>query len=559
MPSFVITEEEDFTALNQPEITATWDYENTITIAVISAVEEYSISDPSTATGQAVVSALAVITYVAEVSTVTSTSTIITVDSGQEIVDSGVVTSVVVITAPELASYVDAQTATSSASTSTSEIVNSGESATVTGVSVLVALDRAQTQDSQVVQSGEVGSGLEATTFSDISPSQGTGVTITVQDLAAFVDQATTSTIALLIAQEGFNTGTFFTDTSACTSLAVPSALDGKAFTDANTVQATAAFATGESYIVSDIVTVTAFQAVSAVDFHTYAPEASTVLSIAVPSTAASATDYLDASAATAITILTAIENLPVVDAGTVTAHAAPSSTDTYASGFAFFDSFVRNPVSSGWGTPSNGGNPWVVINGTAADFSTTGTNGRIFLSNTAGHEIAIAVSAPGGGQSQYNVGQFTQWQWNATNTGTLPVQVGSHLYWVDEANRFYYRILVGQKPTTGSLQLSLDKVIASGTSNGLGGFNVITSSSSLNTYYNLRTEASGLNTSAPTLNARLWLASASEPTTWGFTYTDTSGAYPALNANYGFRANVFAGDTNNPTLKFSQYYGYYL
>lgn len=533
-----------------------------ISVAVISASEGGHPIDADTITAVAVPTAVETIGFLAEVSTVTAVAAPTAVEAARNNIDSNTTTSAAVISAAEVMAFVDANTVTSFAGEPTSDLQATIDSAVVTSVSARTTGEILVMLDSASVVSFAVVTAAEGTTQGEVATVTSAAV-ISSSDNVAYADTNPEVSTAVIVAQEQYNTGNIYTDLTTVTAVAVPTAVDGKQFTDSASASGVAApSAAVDIHTTTDTGTVTEFQAISAVDTREYINEATTATGAAAVATA-DTLQAVDAATLTSVASMVTNEGVPHLDSATVTAAAAPSSTETF-SGNAIIETFVKSPVSSGWGTASVRGGTWQIINGVTTSFSDDGTNGKIAFASFAATEIVIPVPSPPAGQSGNNldVGQLMQWQWNANNAGTSnPITIGGAMVWADTTNRYYYRVIVSQ-PVGGthSLRLSLDKITAAGGVQNqiVAPFTVITTGA-INTYYNLRVEGSGLASGTPTINAKLWLASGTEPTNPQLTYTDTTGVLPPQNANYGPRANDLSGDTASITLKFSSYTAYYL
>lgn len=170
-------------------------------------------------------------------------------------------------------------------------------------------------------------------------------------------------------------------------------------------------------------------------------------------------------------------------------------------------DTFIRTAVGAGsWGTATNG-DPWTITSGTAADFSTNGTQG--VMANTGGRSHTRIGSTSDTNQivtcdvTPSNVSN-DEFGINARQSGTVGTGIS------------FYRLTYN--PSIGGLVLF--KAVT-GTATQLG--STITKSVSNLTKYTFKLSCIGT-----TIQGKMWLSSGSEPGSWDITVTDsavTSGA----------------------------------
>ena len=203
-------------------------------------------------------------------------------------------------------------------------------------------------------------------------------------------------------------------------------------------------------------------------------------------------------------------------------------------------DTFTRT-VASGWGTADLGGayaaaagGGTTSVNGSAGTFyiaSTTGAGGGLYLPSVlaldtdARVDVSTSLAPVGGtfGQSSYITLRHT-----ATNTE--------------------YRLRMRFVPG-GAIKLAFTKTVGSTTEVQIG--NEITVAGLpyvAGQAYSLRFDVTGTNPT--TLQARVWVAGTTEPSTWNLTATDSE---PALQAagSPGVRVFLGANSTNQPTWQF--------
>lgn len=165
-------------------------------------------------------------------------------------------------------------------------------------------------------------------------------------------------------------------------------------------------------------------------------------------------------------------------------------------------DTFTRT-TSNGWGTASSG-QAWTVV-GTASDYSTTGTLGRITTTTVANLYLAHLDTGATDHQVQ--------------GSATIPVvPTGAAItVWVaarlsDSSNYYTATLTIG---TTGAATLTLSKRVA-------GSLTTVTSSISVGTHTAGATWNIALSVVGSTLLAKAWLTTQSDPY-WQTSGTDTS------------------------------------
>jgi hypothetical protein len=200
------------------------------------------------------------------------------------------------------------------------------------------------------------------------------------------------------------------------------------------------------------------------------------------------------------------------------------SNSHTFAAGAdAVIDTFGRT-TANGWGSAESG-QAWTNAGGAAADFSVSGGLGR--------HSIATNVSrwttatAPG-----------ADFDLTATvATDVTPTGASHFVYlagrWTGVNDNYIVR---AEFLTTSAVALTIRKRVA-GVETQLAGGTVASLTHAANRRFSVRFKASGSS-----LMAKVWLASADEPTAWTFTITDTD---LTEIGSVGFRSILAGGNTN--------------
>jgi PKD repeat protein len=206
-------------------------------------------------------------------------------------------------------------------------------------------------------------------------------------------------------------------------------------------------------------------------------------------------------------------------------------------------DTFTRS-VASGWGSADTGGayakaagGGTTTVNGSAGTFyipSTTGAGGGLYLpsvtalNNDARVDVSTSIAPAGGtwGQSSYITLRHT-----ATNT----------------EYRMRFRFVPG-----GAVKLAFVKTVGStaevqiGSEITISGLPYVAGQA-----YSMRFDVTG--TSPTTLQARVWVAGTTEPSTWNLTTTDSEATLQAAGSP-GLRVFLGASSTVQPTWLFDNF-----
>jgi len=195
------------------------------------------------------------------------------------------------------------------------------------------------------------------------------------------------------------------------------------------------------------------------------------------------------------------------------------------------YDSFTRT-VANGWGTADTG-QTWTTDGGALANYSVNGTTGQ-HVHSVIGTSMNTLIPSPGADVTvQANVSVDSVPTGNAYLIFLL-VRAAS----ADDAFQARLRIA----PTSGDMVLTIRKRVA-GVETQLStystGFTYVA-----NTVYRMKFQVDGSN-----LRAKIWPASAYEPSTWQTTVVDTT--FVSAD-NVGVRSTPFTGVTNTPPITFS-------
>ncbi|HSW89882.1 MAG TPA: carboxypeptidase-like regulatory domain-containing protein [Patescibacteria group bacterium] len=212
-----------------------------------------------------------------------------------------------------------------------------------------------------------------------------------------------------------------------------------------------------------------------------------------------------------------------------------PSPTASPQTGFTLLtDTFTRT-VSNGWGTSDNG-KDYVIVSGSASDFSVSGTEGKI-NSPTSALTRAIVLNST----SQQDVDIKFQAKIDKVPTGTA-----AEIFWiarrVDPSN--YYR---GKIRFTGSTSITVQAAkVVGGTETLLGAQTTTGVNLAADTYVWVRAQITGTNPT--TINIKVWAAGDTEPIAYQYTTTDSESALQA-SGSIGFRTNIPSAVSNAPLL----------
>lgn len=199
-------------------------------------------------------------------------------------------------------------------------------------------------------------------------------------------------------------------------------------------------------------------------------------------------------------------------------------------------DAFTRS-VSNAWGTADVGGT-WTNTQGAASEYSVTGTKGRHAVNARDSSRYSTQTA------SVVDCEQKVTVQTAALATGNSQY-VGLVARWLDANNSYYARVSF---TSTATVQLTLQKRVA-GVQTDIAGATTITGlTHAAATDFTLRFKVQG-----STLQAKVWLTSAGEPSGWQISVTDT-----ALTAagTTGVRSVLDSANTN--TLPFNIDYDNY-
>lgn len=188
-------------------------------------------------------------------------------------------------------------------------------------------------------------------------------------------------------------------------------------------------------------------------------------------------------------------------------------------------DTFSRTVAAGSWGTADTG-QAWTITQGTAANFSVTGTRGQVSVNAVNTPQRAV-IDGP-----KLNAGLLVTSIPGTVATGSaIEMMALFRILAVTDDYRFTL-----QYTTTGTVNLTLQQVVASvGTL--LASANAVALYTAT-TQIQLRAEVIG-----NVFRARAWDASGPEPTTWQINFTH---ATPALREGpFGLRQILNAGNTN--------------
>jgi hypothetical protein len=172
-------------------------------------------------------------------------------------------------------------------------------------------------------------------------------------------------------------------------------------------------------------------------------------------------------------------------------------------------DNFNRT-VAAGWGTPSGPNFPGMSwsVSGTAADWSTTGTQAQINIAANTARLVTLA------GGNAYNVEGKATFSVSAVATGDALIW-GIITRYIDNNN--YYQIQLRFAPG-GAIQLGLFRVRNGGGLNLVASFTTVPGTYAAGTRVCIRWQINGAN-----ILAKAWLESGSEPLLWQQSVTDTT------------------------------------
>jgi hypothetical protein len=201
-------------------------------------------------------------------------------------------------------------------------------------------------------------------------------------------------------------------------------------------------------------------------------------------------------------------------------------------------DSFTRT-VSSGWGSTDTG-QAWTTAGGTASDYSTNGTTGRIVMS-AAGDRLVYLTPAQ---LSQYAQDVAVTWSMSASSvTGAVILPCQLMLRVTDTSNYMAIRCTVD---TSQAITMTLLSVVA-GTETSIvsevTGYTYTAGSS-----WRMRGLVEGQS-----YRAKIWPANQLEPYDWSWSSTLTTATgvsrsiYNDNRAGAGIRVSIAGGNTNTP------------
>lgn len=202
------------------------------------------------------------------------------------------------------------------------------------------------------------------------------------------------------------------------------------------------------------------------------------------------------------------------------------SNSHTFAAGAdAVIDTFGRT-AASGWGSAESG-QAWTLAGGLpASDFSVSSGTGK-HSQTSVGFSRWTLVPAPA-----------ADFDMTATvATSVTPAGASHFVYltgrWTGTGDNYTARV---EFTTASAVALTIRKRVAA-VETQLAGGTVATLTHAANRVFSVRLKASGSS-----LMAKIWLASAGEPTDWTFTVTDTD---LTEIGSVGFRSLLNAGNTN--------------
>jgi sugar lactone lactonase YvrE len=178
-------------------------------------------------------------------------------------------------------------------------------------------------------------------------------------------------------------------------------------------------------------------------------------------------------------------------------------------------DSFSRT-VSNGWGSADTGGS--YSLTGTAANFS---TNGSVGIMHVTGNGSSNQLIARLNSVSARDVDETTKISLDKLPTGT------AHTIYiigrtVSDGNEYRLKLYIG---SNGDVKLQASTIV-SGNETLLGNQSSALINITANQTFDVHTQFTGV--SPTSINARIWLDSNSEPTTWGWQTTDSTSVLQA-------------------------------
>ena len=200
-------------------------------------------------------------------------------------------------------------------------------------------------------------------------------------------------------------------------------------------------------------------------------------------------------------------------------------------------DTFART-VAGGWGSAVVGG-PWT-LSGGAANFSVSSGAGSMVVPKAGATVGAVLAGATAAGPSS-DLTLAVSTDMLANNSGTYFTFAGRRVSAVLEYDS---RVRV---TGTGAVVLSLGALTGSTTAVALSAQAVVPGLTvAAGGWLNTRLQVTGSNPT--TIRARVWLATAAEPTGWQVTATDTTPALQVPGA-IGLNAYVSSSATNAPVM----------
>lgn len=202
------------------------------------------------------------------------------------------------------------------------------------------------------------------------------------------------------------------------------------------------------------------------------------------------------------------------------------SNSHTFAAGAdAVIDTFDGRTTANGWGSAESG-QAWTISGGAAADYSVSGSLGRHSLSAVNSSRWTV-VAAP---SVDFDVTATVATDALATGASQFVYLAGR---FVDTSNTYSARV---EFTTTQAVAFTVRSRIAAAETQ-LGGGTVASLTHAANRRFSVRLKVVG-----STLMAKIWLATADEPTAWNVTVTDTALTEPG---SVGFRSFLATGNTN--------------
>lgn len=216
--------------------------------------------------------------------------------------------------------------------------------------------------------------------------------------------------------------------------------------------------------------------------------------------------------------------------AQTVAVTASPPANGPFAA-----DSFART-VAGGWGTAAVGG-PWTVTGG-AVNFSVAGGVGSVAVPR-AGSTVTAALAGATSPGTSTNLTMAVSTDKLASNSGTYFTFAGRR---VSATLDYDSRVRV---TGTGSVVISLAAVTSASTSVALSS-QLVVPGLTVPAGGWLKTRLQVVGSNPTTIRARVWLSTATEPTGWQVTATDSTAALQVPGA-VGLSAYVSSSATNAP------------